>query len=104
MMQMFLPPDLFILHVDATYKLNQRGYPVVVIGISDRARVFHLVALFIVSLETQPVFEAVFMSLRRLFYYITNQDLVIRNAMGDADQAHYNGPVSVFVTRLGSSF
>ncbi|KAG3003657.1 hypothetical protein PC116_g20663 [Phytophthora cactorum] len=29
-------PDSFILHTDATYKTNHRGYPVVVIGVSDR--------------------------------------------------------------------
>ncbi|ETI36520.1 hypothetical protein F441_17225 [Phytophthora nicotianae CJ01A1] len=80
----------FILHVDATYKMNHRGYPVVVVGISDRARVFHLVALFIVSQETQPIFEAVLLSLRRLFYYITCRDLVVRYALADADQAQYN--------------
>ncbi|KAG2782921.1 hypothetical protein PC129_g12117 [Phytophthora cactorum] len=42
-------PASFILHVDATYKLTQIGYPVIVVGISDRARRFHLLAVFIVS-------------------------------------------------------
>lgn len=68
MMQMLLPPDTFIMHVDATYRLNQREYPVKVVGISDRASGFHLVALFLVSQETTPFFEADFWSVRRLFY------------------------------------
>lgn len=42
-------PATFVLHVDATYKLSQVGYPVVVVGISDKARQFHLLAVFIVS-------------------------------------------------------
>ncbi|KAG2874446.1 hypothetical protein PC116_g27434 [Phytophthora cactorum] len=67
--------------------MNHRGYPVVVVGISDRARVFHLVAVFTVSQETQPVLEAVLLSLRRLFYCITNKDLLVRYAMADADHA-----------------
>ncbi|KAG3142791.1 hypothetical protein PI124_g432 [Phytophthora idaei] len=30
----------FIFHVDATYKINQVGYPVLVCGITDAARTF----------------------------------------------------------------
>jgi len=49
-------PGSFILHIDATYKLSQVRYPVVVGGRSDRsdrARQFHLVAVFVVSQEYQ---------------------------------------------------
>ncbi|ETI55361.1 hypothetical protein F443_01956 [Phytophthora nicotianae P1569] len=42
-------PDSFVFHMDATFKLNQVGYPVIVCGISDKCRSFHLVALFITS-------------------------------------------------------
>eukprot|EP00644_Phytophthora_capsici_P009234 jgi/Phyca11/131504/e_gw1.106.87.1 len=49
--------DNYILHVDATYKLNYRGYPVLVVGISDRSRRFHLVALYIISGETQEIIQ-----------------------------------------------
>jgi hypothetical protein len=47
MLRLMVPPDSFILHVDATYKLSQCGYPVLGVGVSDRSRTFHLVALFI---------------------------------------------------------
>jgi hypothetical protein len=96
MMRMLLPPDSFLLHVDGTYKTNQRGYPVVVIGISDRSRSFHLVALFIVSQETEPIFKTVLLSLRRQFNCVTQKDLAVRYAMADADQAQYNALYSVF--------
>eukprot|EP00644_Phytophthora_capsici_P001577 jgi/Phyca11/129154/e_gw1.81.146.1 len=42
-------PSSFVLHVDATFKLSQIGYPVIVCGISDAARTFHLVAIFVTS-------------------------------------------------------
>ncbi|ETM97742.1 hypothetical protein PPTG_20080, partial [Phytophthora nicotianae INRA-310] len=47
MLRMMLPPECFVLHVDGTYKTNYVDYPVVVLGVSDRSRGFHLVALFI---------------------------------------------------------
>eukprot|EP00644_Phytophthora_capsici_P006914 jgi/Phyca11/103418/e_gw1.8.324.1 len=42
-------PTSFVFHIDATYKLTQVGYPVLVIGISDECRSFHLVAFIVVS-------------------------------------------------------
>ncbi|ETI34592.1 hypothetical protein F443_18942 [Phytophthora nicotianae P1569] len=41
MLRMMLPPEAFVLHVDATYKTNYVDYPVVVLGVSDRSRGFH---------------------------------------------------------------
>ncbi|GMF45577.1 unnamed protein product [Phytophthora fragariaefolia] len=41
MLRLGVPPENFILHVDATYKLNRLEYPVVVVGTSDRSRGFH---------------------------------------------------------------
>ncbi|EGZ22581.1 hypothetical protein PHYSODRAFT_371190, partial [Phytophthora sojae] len=38
-----------LLHVDATFKLNQVGYPSIVVGFSDCARGFLLLALFVSS-------------------------------------------------------
>nr|KAE8937697.1 hypothetical protein PF009_g12398 [Phytophthora fragariae] len=35
-MKMMLAPEGFILHVDATYKMNYREYPVLTVGVSDR--------------------------------------------------------------------
>ncbi|KAG4046643.1 hypothetical protein PC123_g17978 [Phytophthora cactorum] len=42
-------PGIFVLHLDATFKLNSVGYPVLVCGINDASRSFHLLALFITS-------------------------------------------------------
>eukprot|EP00644_Phytophthora_capsici_P005987 jgi/Phyca11/98472/e_gw1.2.1193.1 len=40
-------PDSFVFHIDATYKLTQVGYPVIVVGLSDKAGRFHPLAIFI---------------------------------------------------------
>ncbi|OWZ04428.1 hypothetical protein PHMEG_00023677 [Phytophthora megakarya] len=68
------PPDSFILHVDATYKLNFREYPVLVVGVLDCSRGFHLVALFVASQETQDVIQPALMALRRLYLWLTSRD------------------------------
>lgn len=96
MLRLMRPPDNYILHVDATYKLNYRGYPVLVVGISDRSRRFHLVALYIVSGETQEIIQPMLMALRRLYCWLTGRDLVVRYAMADADKAQYNALNVVF--------
>ncbi|ETM98242.1 hypothetical protein PPTG_24683 [Phytophthora nicotianae INRA-310] len=73
--------------------MDHRGYLVVVIRISDRARAFHLVAVFIVLQENQLVFETVLLA---VFYYVTTRDLQVRCVMADADQAQYNALNRVF--------
>ncbi|GMF21285.1 unnamed protein product [Phytophthora lilii] len=60
-------PSTFVLHVDATYKLAQVGYPVIVVSITDRARRFHLLAMFIVSHQQQPQFTEVLSLLLEFF-------------------------------------
>ncbi|EEY59613.1 uncharacterized protein PITG_23325 [Phytophthora infestans T30-4] len=42
-------PESLVSHMDVTFKLNQVVYLVIVCGISDMCRSFHLVALFITS-------------------------------------------------------
>ncbi|KAE8978931.1 hypothetical protein PR001_g24703 [Phytophthora rubi] len=94
--RLMVPPESFILHVDVTYKMNFREYPVLVVGMSDRSRGFHLVALFIVSQETQDVIQPALMALRRLHVWITSRELVVKHTMADADQAQFNAISAVF--------
>ncbi|OWZ12661.1 hypothetical protein PHMEG_00014140 [Phytophthora megakarya] len=61
-------PASFILHVDDTYKLTQTGFPVIVIGMSDRARKFHLLAIFIVSQQQQTQYAEVLSMLSKMFF------------------------------------
>ncbi|ETP44455.1 hypothetical protein F442_08951 [Phytophthora nicotianae P10297] len=90
------PPASLILHVDATYKLNDRGYPAIVVGISDCSRGFHLVSILIVSGETQDIVQPTLMALRRLYSVLTGHDRVVQYAMADAAQAQYNVTNAVF--------
>jgi hypothetical protein len=39
----------FPFHIDATYKVNQSGYPMVVCGTSDASRSMHVAAVFLTS-------------------------------------------------------
>ncbi|OWZ20201.1 LOW QUALITY PROTEIN: hypothetical protein PHMEG_0005401 [Phytophthora megakarya] len=87
-------PASFIFHVDATYKLTQVGYPVIVVGLSDRARRFHLLGIFIVSQQKEEQHTEVLVSLRNIFAVITV--LRVRYVMGDADAAQWNAVDSVF--------
>ncbi|RAW24126.1 hypothetical protein PC110_g19440, partial [Phytophthora cactorum] len=96
MLRLMIPPGSFILHLGAMYKMNQYDYPVLVVGGSDRSRRFHLVALFVISQETQPVVQAALLVLRRQFYWITHKHLLLRYAMDDCDQAECNALAAVF--------
>ncbi|ETL49360.1 hypothetical protein L916_01140, partial [Phytophthora nicotianae] len=96
MLRLMRPPESFILHVDATYKLNYQGYPIIVVGISDCSRGFHLVSIFIVSGETQDIVQPALMALRRLYSVLTGHDLVVQYAIADPDQAQYNATNAVF--------
>ncbi|KAJ8527456.1 hypothetical protein ON010_g14806 [Phytophthora cinnamomi] len=89
-------PSSFVLHLDATYKLTQAGYPVIVIGISDQARRFHLLAIFIVSQQQEEQYSEVLSLLSRVFASVTGNSLSIKWAMGDADSAQWNALQAVF--------
>lgn len=49
---------------DATYKLIWQGYPVMVIGASDKNKLFHPCALAICQRETEEDFSFIFNSLK----------------------------------------
>ncbi|RLN87955.1 hypothetical protein BBJ28_00025550, partial [Nothophytophthora sp. Chile5] len=89
-------PSTFVFHMDATFKLNQVGYPVFVCGISDKTRSFHLVAIFVTSQRQVSEYEAALAALRRVYTRVTSKQLALKYVMGDADDAQYNGFQSVF--------
>ncbi|KAE9032665.1 hypothetical protein PR001_g10499 [Phytophthora rubi] len=79
-----------IVHIDATYKLNQSGYPTIVLGVSDRARSFHPVAIFITSQVTGPIIHKVLVQLFNMYCVLTGELPEIRYCMADADKAQCN--------------
>ncbi|GMG15775.1 unnamed protein product [Phytophthora fragariaefolia] len=96
LLQVSRDPKTFVMHVDGTYKLNNLEYPIVVVGLSDRARTFHLLALFVTSHQTETQFHEVFSALRWIYYRVTGSALQVAYVMGDADHAQFNALADVF--------
>ncbi|ETO75361.1 hypothetical protein F444_09020 [Phytophthora nicotianae P1976] len=89
-------PASVILHVDATFQLDQVSYPVIVCGLCDGSRRFHLLALFLTSQLEEAHFFSAFAALRAMFAQVTGERLSVRYVMGDADSAQFNAMRSVF--------
>ncbi|KAE9050496.1 hypothetical protein PR001_g2357 [Phytophthora rubi] len=96
-------PSSFMLHLNATYKLTQAGYPVVVVGISAQARRFHLLAIFIVSQQQEEKYTELLSLTARVFASVTGNPLRVKWAMGDADSAQWNALQAVFGVRTAPS-
>ncbi|OWZ18779.1 hypothetical protein PHMEG_0007080 [Phytophthora megakarya] len=90
------PINTFILHLDATFKLNQVNYPVIVCGISDWCRSFHLVTLFVRSQRTEYQYLDCLRALRDAFTRMTGKALLVSTVMGDAEDAQFNAFERVF--------
>jgi hypothetical protein len=90
------PTESFVFHLDATFKLNQVDYPVFVCGISDSARSFHLVALFVTSQRQEKHISHLLQSLRFIYGRVVGKPLMLRYVMGDADGAQFNAIMTVF--------
>ena len=54
---------LKVLQADATYKLLWLGFPVLIIGMSDREKVFHPIGISLCKGEGEADFEFIFKSL-----------------------------------------
>ncbi|GMF35395.1 unnamed protein product [Phytophthora fragariaefolia] len=89
-------PSTFVFHMDATFKLNQVDYPVLVCGISDKSRTFHIVALFITSQRREQGYTHALASLRRAYTDVTGLQLKLKWVMGDAEDAQYMAFENVF--------
>lgn len=75
--------DTCVLHIDATFKINQSGYPVIIFGISDASRKFHLIAFFISSQLKAAHYERALHALLDEFQLRTGAEVVIDHVMTD---------------------
>ncbi|KAK1946751.1 hypothetical protein P3T76_002303 [Phytophthora citrophthora] len=89
-------PGTFVLHLDATFKLNSVGYPVLVWGITDVSRTFHLVSLFITSQLQEAHFATALVALRRMYARVNEPEMQVKYILGDADKAQLKAFQSVF--------
>ncbi|KAG6619577.1 uncharacterized protein IUM83_18903 [Phytophthora cinnamomi] len=83
-------PGTFVLHLDARYTLNCVGYPVLVCGITDASRAFHLIALFTSSQLQQCHFTAALVALRRIYARVNGKEMIVKCVLGDADKVQHN--------------
>ncbi|OWY96226.1 hypothetical protein PHMEG_00033559, partial [Phytophthora megakarya] len=90
------PINSFILHLDATFQLNQVDYPVIVCGISDRCRSFHFVALIVSSQRTEYQYLEYLRALRNVSTRMTGKALLVSAVMDDAEDAQFNAFERVF--------
>lgn len=86
----------FICHVSATKKTNQVGYPVLVIGITDAARTFHLLTLFATSQLQEGHYAKVFSALPWIYSNVLRVPLRVSCLMGGAYAAQYNAAAAGF--------
>jgi hypothetical protein len=73
-----------MLHVDATYNLNNCGFPLVVVGVSDAMGHLHVVAMFLVRNETADSYKLIFFLLQREVRNNLNMELEPHFVMSDA--------------------
>ena len=90
--------------MDATFKLNKRGFPVFVCGISDFRRRFHPVCMFISSQQTTEMYTSALRLLKEMFYRLTNEHFMVRYFMGDAENAQYNAFHNVFWLEIDCTY
>ncbi|OWZ17161.1 hypothetical protein PHMEG_0008939 [Phytophthora megakarya] len=83
-------PTSFVFHTDGTIKLNQVGYPVIICDVSDRARSFHLVTMFISSQRLGALCVRALAVLRKIYIAVTSQQLIVKYVMADAEAAQLN--------------
>ncbi|KAE9152681.1 hypothetical protein PF002_g3948 [Phytophthora fragariae] len=89
-------PSSFVFHMDGTFKLNQVAYPVVVCGVSDRGRSFHLVAIFITPQRLEGLYGTALSALRRMFTAVTSMQLLLKYVLADAEAEQLNAVTQVF--------
>ncbi|EGZ06877.1 hypothetical protein PHYSODRAFT_379541, partial [Phytophthora sojae] len=89
-------PSTFIFHIDTTFKLSQVGYSVLVMGISDRSRSFHLVAFCILSQRIESVYTAALSAFRAIYTGTTGKQIRLKFVMGDAESGQLTALEQVF--------
>jgi hypothetical protein len=87
---------------DATYKLIWQGYPVHIVGTTDRAKKFHPFGLLICINEKEEDFKFMFQSVKDAVKNVHNFDYHPTTLIANASSAITNGFKSVF-DQVGSS-
>jgi hypothetical protein len=81
---------------DATYKLLQHGYPLLVVGTTDKARILHPFGVALCCSEKAEAFTFIFKSIKESVFSIYNYDYERNILVADAAEATTNSFKSVF--------
>ncbi|OWY90902.1 hypothetical protein PHMEG_00040750 [Phytophthora megakarya] len=92
-----------LFHIDATFKLSEIGYPVITCGFSDRARKYHLAAIFVVSRLTHVEYSAVLSALMQVYYKLFAEYPRVDAVLGDAEDAQFNALQSIIAMHYSAS-
>lgn len=85
-----------ILHADATYKLIWQGFPVLIIGTTNKNRKFYPLCLGVSTNEQEEDFEMMFSGLKEKVCSLFDHDLQPKVLVCDAAQAIKNAFILVF--------
>lgn len=79
------------IHADATYKLIWQGFPVLLVGTTDKDCSFHIIALAVTSNEKTEDFEFLFTAIKNAAEKFCNFQYVPNVLICDAAKAIHNG-------------
>lgn len=84
------------MHADGTYKLIWQGFPVLVVGFTDRIRRFHPIGVCVTTNERTADFNFLFHSVKRAIADIFDTQLKPSTLIADAADSIKNGFKQVF--------
>lgn len=85
-----------VIHADATYKLIWQGFPVLIVGTTDRDKHFHCFGLAVTATEQTNDFVFLFRTLKNTVLSLYSYDLTCKVLVCDAAKSIQNAFVQVF--------
>lgn len=85
-----------VFHADATYKLIWQGFPVLIVGTTNKDRKFYPLCLGVSTNEQEEDFEMIFSGLKEKVHSLFDHDLQPKVLVCDAAQAIKNAFIHVF--------
>lgn len=76
-----------VIHADGTYKLTIQGFPVIVVGVSDLSKHFHLSGMAICTNEAAADYKFLFESLKIGIGLISTEEPKPKESVADASRA-----------------
>lgn len=85
-----------VLHTDATYKIVWQGFPILLVGTTDKHRSFHPYGVAVCTSEQQKDFEFIFKSLKQGVENTFDTEFDPKYLISDAAKAIHNAAIEVF--------